>query len=65
MPSAVILSFRYLAPARELEIEFTSGRRYRYLDVPPEIAAAMREAFSKGQYFNRHIRDHFAFVEVT
>ena len=62
MPSTVIRSFRYLAPVQELEIEFTSGRRYRYLAVPPDVAAAMREAFSKGQYFNRHVRDHFAFV---
>ncbi len=61
MPSSVIRTFRYHAPARELEIEFTSGRVYRYLEVPAEIAEAMRQAFSKGSYFNRHIRDKFAF----
>jgi lysyl-tRNA synthetase class 2 len=61
MPSTVIRAFRYHAPARELEIEFTSGRCYRYQDVPPQIAAGMRAAFSRGSYFNRHIRDKFVF----
>lgn len=61
MPSTVIRSFRYRAGTRELEIEFTSGRCYRYLGVPEETALAMRQAFSKGSYFNRHIRDKFAF----
>lgn len=65
MPSTVIRTFRYVMPASELEIEFISGRRYRYLGVPPDIAAGMREAFSKGRYFNRHVRDHFAFVVAS
>jgi hypothetical protein len=61
MPSTVIRRFRYDAERRELEIEFTSGRCYRYLGVPAQTAADMRAAFSKGSYFNRHIRDKFAF----
>ena len=61
MPSSVIRAFHYDPQTRELQVEFTSGRCYRYLAVPPETAAAMRGAFSKGSYFNRHIRDHFAF----
>jgi hypothetical protein len=65
MPSSVIRAFRYDPPSRELQVEFTSGRCYRYLDVPPQTAAAMRSAFSKGGYFNRHIRDHFAFRQVA
>jgi lysyl-tRNA synthetase class 2 len=63
MPSTVIRAFRYHAATRELDVEFTSGRCYRYLGVPAEIAVAMRAAFSKGSYFNRHIRDKFAFRE--
>lgn len=61
MPSTVIRRFRYDAERRELDIEFTSGRCYRYLGVPEETVADMRTAFSKGSYFNRHIRDKFAF----
>lgn len=62
MPSTVIRSFHYRIPERTLEIEFVSGRRYRYLEVPAETAEEMRRASSKGRYFNAHIRDRFAFV---
>jgi hypothetical protein len=62
MPSSVIRGFRYLAGERQLEITFVSGRRYRYLDVPEHIYDQMRAAFSKGEFFNRHIRDHFEFA---
>jgi hypothetical protein len=61
MPSTVIAAFRYLAPRRELEVTFRSGRVYAYQDVPPQIAQAMKAAFSKGEYFNAHIRDCYAF----
>jgi hypothetical protein len=61
MPSTVIRSFRYDAAHRELLIAFRSGRRYIYTDVPPEEFVAMKSAFSKGQYFNAHIRDRFQF----
>ena len=53
MPSSVIRSFHYLQREQQLEIEFVTGRRYRYLAVPEHIHAAMRQAFSKGEYFNR------------
>ena len=59
MPSSVIRSYRYDALQRKLELQFVSGRRYRYHDVPEEIYRDMRQAFSKGEFFNAHIRDHF------
>jgi lysyl-tRNA synthetase class 2 len=61
MPSSVIRSFAYHPAERRLDIEFVSGRVYAYLDVPPEIVEAMRRSFSKGEFFNAHIRDRFAF----
>jgi hypothetical protein len=64
MPSSVIRGFRYLAGERQLEITFVSGRRYRYLDVPEQVYDQMRAAFSKGEFFNQHIRDHFDFAPV-
>ena len=64
MPSSVIRGFRYLAHEHQLEIVFVSGRRYRYLEVPAKTYAAMREAFSKGEFFNEQIRDRFAFVRL-
>ena len=59
MPSTVIKSFAYAPDSRELTVEFVSGRRYVYSEVPEETAAAMRSAFAKGVYFNRFIRDRF------
>lgn len=63
MPSSVIRAWNYAEAERRLDIVFVSGRRYSYHGVPPETAQQMREAFSKGSYFNRHIRDYFAFTE--
>jgi len=60
MPSSVIKSFAYEAAERRLDIVFTSGRAYSYFDVPAETYAAMRASFSKGVFFNQHIRDHFS-----
>jgi hypothetical protein len=62
MPSTLIRESSYDEISRILSIWFvTSGRRYDYLDVPPDIYAAFRRAFSKGQYFNQHIRDQYEY----
>jgi len=63
MPSSVIRSFDYDEAEHRLDIEFVSGRRYSYLDVPLEEVAAMQRTISKGGFFNRRIRDRYAFVE--
>ena len=60
MPSTVIRRFDYVPERRELIVEFVTGRRYAYLDVPQAEAAAMRAAFAKGRYFNAHIRDRYS-----
>lgn len=65
MPSSVIRRFAYCHDSTQLWIEFTSGRRYVYSDVPPEVADTFRTAFSKGIYFNTRIRDCFPYREVT
>jgi KTSC domain len=61
MPSTVIRSYRYDPQRRELSIVFQTNRRYIYSDVPEETYAEMKAAFSKGEFFNRHIRDKFDF----
>jgi hypothetical protein len=65
VPSTVIRSFSYRAPQRELDILFTTGRRYVYRDVPPEAAERLRSAFNKGRHFNTRIRGAYAFSEVA
>jgi hypothetical protein len=64
MPSAVIRSFAYRAEARELDVLFTTGRRYVYCDVPAEAAEALRAAFAKGRHFNSRIRGRYPYREV-
>ena len=62
MPSTVIRSYRYDRQRRELTIVFQTGRAYTYREVPAETYAALKAASSKGDFFNRHIRDKFAFT---
>lgn len=65
MPSTVIRRFDYAPDRRELTVEFVTGRRYVYLEVPQSEAAAMRSAFAKGLYFNRRIRDRYKWIELA
>jgi lysyl-tRNA synthetase class 2 len=64
MPSSVIRTFRYDPIDQYLDVVFVSGRRYRYHQVPGEIYDSMRRAFSKGWFFNQHVRDHFRCTRV-
>lgn len=64
MPSTVIGRFEYDPRTAALEVEFVSGRRYRYAGVPAEVADAFRAAFSKGRFFNARIRDAYPCVEI-
>lgn len=60
MPSTSISKSDYDPETQVLSIWFvTSGKRYDYEAVPPEVYAALRNAFSKGRFFNDHIRDRF------
>lgn len=64
MPSTVIRRFAYRPESRELEIIFTTGRRYLYADVPPRAVDEFKAAFSKGVHFNRFIRDCYPYREI-
>lgn len=63
MPSSVIRDWRYDESAHRLDITFVSGKHYSYHAVPPRVAEGMRRATSKGGYFNRRVRDRFAFTQ--
>jgi len=47
---------------RRLELQFVSGRRYQYHDVPEETWRDLRHVFSKGEFFNHYIRGQYSFV---
>ena len=63
MPSTIIRRFDYRPETQELEVLFTTGRRYLYREVPPEAAAAFRGAFAKGRHFNARIRGRYPYQE--
>jgi len=65
MPSTVIRRFDYDPRRQTLDVQFVSGRRYRYIDVPQDVAAAFAGAFAKGRFFNARIRDHFHCHELS
>ena len=65
MPSTVIRHFDYDPRTEALDVEFVSGRRYRYAGVPEHVATGFREAFSKGRFFNARIRDSYSCEELA
>jgi len=65
MPSTAIRRIIYDPTDRELWVTFVSGREYVYFDVPPEKFSAFSHASSRGGFFNREIRDQYAYREVT
>ena len=57
--SSSIRSFMYRPAERRLDIAFGSGGRSSYREVPAEVVEDMRRSFSKGDFFNAHIRDRY------
>jgi hypothetical protein len=47
-----------------LELEFRSGAIYHYSGVPAQTYQQLLRAQSKGGYFNRHIRNRFAYAKI-
>ena len=64
MWSSVIRGAWYLPNRRQLDLLFTSGRRYIYSGVPETIADGFARAESKGRFYNAEIRNRFPCREV-
>jgi KTSC domain len=62
--STVVAAVNYDELRQQLDIELTTGRIYRYLDVPPEVYEAFMAAESKGRYYNDHIRDVYLYERL-
>jgi hypothetical protein len=56
---------QYDPALQRLEVEFRNGERYLYFQVPPRRYQNLLDADSKGAFFNRHIRNCFAFKQLT
>jgi hypothetical protein len=62
--SRSIAAIGYDDDAEAMEIEFVTGAVYRYSGVPQDVFEDLREAPSKGAFFNRLIKDAYPFEQV-
>jgi hypothetical protein len=65
LASSVVRSAGYDANSQTLELEFVSGRVYRYAGVPIGTYAWLLRAPSKGAFVTRMITDRYAYQDVT
>jgi KTSC domain len=62
--STTLRSICYDADRKLLQLEFHNGATYQYFHVPAEIHKGLLQAASKGAYFNRFIREKFAYSQI-
>ena len=58
-----IASIGYNPEESRLEIEFTSGAVYQYLNVPKGAFQGIMKSPSKGHYFHKNIKQ-YTFVKI-
>ena len=47
-----------------LDVEFTTGGKYRYFGVPANVFESMINSDSKGKFFQDNIRDRYKFERL-
>ena len=62
--SSNVASVGYSRHLRALEIEFTRGAVYRFLEVPPGIYRGLIASESKGRFIAENIRGKYRFIRV-
>jgi hypothetical protein len=65
LQSSAVVSAGYDADTQTLELEFSSGRVYRYEGVPQGTYDWLLRAPSKGAFVARMINDRYAYRDVT
>jgi hypothetical protein len=62
--SSNLASVGYDASSKTLDIEFNSGKIYRYYQVPEDIYSQLMKAESAGKYFSATIRNVYESNEI-
>ena len=62
--STALAKVAYDQSHKVLQLQFRSGLRYQYCDVPEAVHEALLQAPSKGKYFNRSIRVCFRYARL-
>jgi hypothetical protein len=57
--STSLESVGYEAASKTLEVEFSGGAVYQYLEVPEAELRKLMRARSRGAYLNQHIKPRF------
>jgi len=65
MPSSVIAAIKYDVSTSTLRVIYISGSVYDYKDVPEKVYKEMKEAFSKGEFLNKHIKPNYEFEKIN
>ena len=60
--SSNVAGFSYNEATQVLTVQFNSGNRYDYYDVPEQIFEGMNSAESKGKYLNAKIKGHYRYA---
>lgn len=57
--SSNIKAIGYDPDIQSLVVEFVSGKKYLYADVPPAVYTGFLEAKSMGVFFSRNVRGQY------
>lgn len=63
--SSLIRAMSYDKKKCELMVEFKTGSRYLYRDVPSSVVARMSTAKSLGSFFHDNIREVYSFKRLS
>jgi len=61
MPSTAIEHISYDEAAHELHVKFVGGGTYTYYAVQKSVYEAFRLSSTKGNFFNKFIKDRYDF----
>ena len=64
MPSSVVAAIKYDTGASTLRVIYVSGSVYDYKEVPEKVYKKMKEAISKGEFLNKHIKPKYEFEKI-
>ncbi len=57
--STAIQSMRYYKEQRNLLVKFQNDTNYLYKDIPVRLFQKLRNSYSIGKFFNKHIKNNF------
>ena len=62
--SSTMNGFGYEAESQVLTVEFKSGGRYNYYDVPDHVFEQMRSSSSRGQFLAQNVKGTYRYARA-